>query len=296
VYFASIWSKNTSVLITIDNTSTYIKNWRKNGHFKAKIKEKQMFRTNLILICMAGIILLGIGCQQKTTYKWQVHDGSRPQPTVVTAGDEYGQPPSDAIILFDGSSLAQWRNAEGKPAQWKVENGYMEVVKGTGDILTRQGFGDCQLHIEWASPVEVKGEGQGRGNSGLFFMNKYEVQVLDSYNNKTYPDGQAGSVYGQYPPIVNACRGPGEWQSYDIIFRRPHFDKSGKVIQQAVVTVIHNGVVIQDSMKILGSTSHHQRGNYTAHADKMPLRLQDHGNPVRYRNIWLRELPAKHVP
>ena len=172
----------------------------------------------------------------------------------------------------------------------------MEVARRTGDIRTKQAFGDCQLHIEWATPEEVVGESQGRGNSGVFLMSTYEVQVLDSYENKSYADGQAGAVYGQKPPLVNASRGPGEWQTYDIVFRRPKF-KDGQVIKPATITVLQNGVLIQDHWVIEGETLFQQRARYTDHADKLPIKLQDHGNPVRYRNIWIRELtePEKYL-
>jgi hypothetical protein len=230
--------------------------------------------------------------QRADLEKWAIHDLDRPVPPVVDPGPA-GPPlpvPADAIVLFGGKNLSQWEDGKGGPAGWKVENGYAEVVAKTGSIRTKKGFGDCQLHIEWAAPVEVKGESQERGNSGVFLMDIYEVQVLDSYNNRTYADGQAAAIYGQYPPLVNACRKPGEWQSYDIIFRRPHFDAAGKVLQPARMTVFHNGVLVQDNVELTGPTAHKARPGYKPHADKLPLSLQDHGNPVRYRNIWLREL------
>jgi hypothetical protein len=225
--------------------------------------------------------------------RWAIHDMNRPQPPVVDPGppaEQPARPPSDAIVLFDGKDLSQWQSATGQ-AKWKVENGYMEVVKGTGGISTKQGFGDCQLHIEWRAPVPAVGEGQGRGNSGVFLMGRYEVQVLDSYQNKTYPDGQAAAVYGQHPPLVNACRPPGQWQTYDIVFHRPRFDKDGKVVSPARVTVLHNGVLAQNNVELTGPTGHHQRPPYAQHADRLPISLQDHGNPMRFRNIWVRELP-----
>ena len=177
-----------------------------------------------------------------------------------------------------------------EPAKWKVEGGYLEVVAKTGAIRTRQEFGDCQLHVEWASPAMVVGVSQERGNSGVFLMDIYEVQVLDCYNNKTYADGSTASLYGQYPPLVNACRKPGEWQTYDIIFHRPRFDAAGKTVSPARFTVLHNGVLVQDNVELTGPTAHKARPPYKAHADKLPLSLQDHGNPVRFRNIWLRPL------
>lgn len=224
--------------------------------------------------------------------EWKIHDMNRPLPPVVKPG-EFSipvQPPSDAIVLFNGKDLSQWCDSKGRPARWKVEQGYMEVVKKTGSIRTKQKFGDCQLHVEWAAPLPVVGKGQGRGNSGVFLMDNYEVQVLNSYDNRTYADGMAAAVYGQFPPLVNACRPPGEWQVYDIIFHRPHFDKDGNLIRPARMTVLHNGVLVQDNVELLGPTEWKKRVPYKPHPDKMPLLLQDHGNPVRYRNIWIREL------
>ena len=171
-----------------------------------------------------------------------------------------------------------------------MQNGVAEVVPGTGGIQTKQSFGDVQLHVEWAAPSEVEGEGQERGNSGVFLMGRYEVQVLDSYNNTTYADGQAAALYGQYPPLVNASRPPGEWQTYDIIFRRPHFDANGNMVKPARVTVFHNGVLVQDNVELTGATAHYDRPPYEAHPDALPIQLQDHSDLVRFRNIWLREL------
>ena len=230
--------------------------------------------------------------------KWRVHDSKRPRPTVITPGtcstqDQPGRPPSDAIVLFDGKDLSQWQNltADGKlqPAAWKVADGYMEVVGGTGSLVTKQKFGDCQLHIEWASPAEVKGNSQGRGNSGVILMGHYEIQVLDTYDNLTYADGGAAAMYGQFPPLVNACRKPGQWQSYDIIFEAPKFD-GDKVVKPAYVTVLHNGVVVHNHQAFIGAMVWRQLATYHPHPAEEPLMLQDHGNPVRYRNIWIREL------
>ncbi len=228
-------------------------------------------------------------------FQWKVHDPDRPLPPVVDPGPagEPVLPPADAIVLFDGTDLSQWEGKEGQAAQWKIENGFMEVVKKTGDIRTRRKFGDCQFHVEWASPVEVQGESQGRGNSGVFLMGIYEVQVLDCYNNITYADGMAAAVYSQYPPLVNACRPPGEWQTFDIVFRRPRFDAEGNVIQPAFMTVFHNGILVQDHVDLTGPSAWKERPGYKAHEDKLPISLQDHGNPVRYRNIWIRELSEK---
>jgi hypothetical protein len=212
------------------------------------------------------------------------------EPPIVTPGKSSSDPPSDAIVLFNGQSLSRWQSADSTAAKWKVIDGYAEVAPGTGDIQTRDKFGDVQLHIEWATPAVPKGEGQERGNSGVFLMGQYEIQVLDSYENKTYYHGQAGSVYKQYAPLVNASRKPGEWQAYDIVFHAPKFDEQGKVIDRARVTVVHNGVLIQNNVEIYGITYNDRPAIYIAHPSQLPLRLQDHGNPIRYRNIWIRRL------
>lgn len=231
----------------------------------------------------------------------KVHEADvtkQPLPPVVTPGPVgvLGAPPSDAIILLDGTakSIAEnWTDSKGGASQWKMVDGALESVKKAGYIQTKQSFGSCQVHIEWASPAKPDGEGQGRGNSGVFFMNTYEVQVLDSFENVTYADGQAGALYGRQKPLVNACRKPGEWQTYDIIFHRPLFDAQGKVTRRATFTVIHNGVLIQDHVTLSGGTGWmgpHAASEYKAHPDKAPFAMQDHGNPVRFRNIWIREL------
>jgi len=219
--------------------------------------------------------------------KWKVHDIDRPRPPVVTPGANAGSPPSDAIVLFDGKDLSKW--VKQAKAGWKVENGYVEVVGGSGDLVTREKFGDIQLHVEWASPVEITGDSQWRGNSGILIMSRYEIQVLDSYNNRTYADGQAAAIYGQWPPLVNASRKPGEWQTYDIIFEKPRFE-AGKLAQPAYVTVIHNGVVAQHHQKIIGQMAHRIVKPYEPHPVEEPLALQDHDTPVRYRNIWVRRM------
>ncbi|MEL7499666.1 MAG: family 16 glycoside hydrolase [Planctomycetota bacterium] len=221
---------------------------------------------------------------------WKAHDLSRPAPKVVTPAKQLGDAPSDAIVLFNGEDLTGWTNRSGKPSKWKVVDGTLESVQGAGPIFSEQKFGDCQLHVEFASPSNVKGNGQGRGNSGVFLMESFEVQVLDSFENGTYADGSAGSIYGQYPPLVNASRGPGEWQSYDIIFHRPRFDDSGKMNKPATFTVLHNGVLIQDHSEAFGPTSWIQHGDYNANVSEGRLSFQDHGNPVHYRNIWVRPL------
>lgn len=227
-----------------------------------------------------------------STYRWPIHSMDRPQPPVVTPAPAGAPvpPPSDAIVLFDGHDLSRWRSDSGGPAGWKVENGYMEVVPDAGSIHTAQAFGDCQLHVEWATPDPPRGTGQERGNSGVFLMSTYEVQVLDSYRSPTYPDGQAAALYGEFPPLVNASRPPGEWQTYDIVFHAPRFDAAGKLLAPARVTVLHNGVLVQDNTTLTGPTAHVRRLPYTAHAARLPLMLQAHENPVRYRDIWIREL------
>ena len=224
--------------------------------------------------------------------KWPVHDEKRPLPPVVDPGPAgpAAPVPSDATVLFDGKDLSAWVNAKGAPAGWAVRDGYMEAIKGTGSIRTRSAFGDCQLHVEWATPASGQGSGQDRGNSGVYLMGLYEVQVLDSYNNKTYADGSAAALYGQFPPLVNASRKPGEWQSYDIVFRAPRFNAAGALQSPARVTVVHNGVLVHDSQELSGPTAHKARPPYKAHAPKLPISLQDHAHPVRFRNIWLREL------
>lgn len=224
--------------------------------------------------------------------QWRVHDGSRPQPPVVTPGATAAGAPSDATVLFDGSSLDAWESAkaEGGSAQWKLENGYMEVVPKTGNIKSKAKFGGhVQLHLEFASPSVVKGEGQGRGNSGVFLMEMYEIQVLDNYNNPTYPDGTVGGIYGQWNPLANAIRKPGEWNTYDIIWDAPRFD-GDKLLKPAYVTVILNGVILHHHKKLDGPTKHKVTTEYVAHPDALSLILQDHGDLVRFRNIWYRDI------
>ena len=226
------------------------------------------------------------------TISWAIHDTTRAQPAVVDPGPVSlsARAPSDAIVLFDGRNASEWRASDAGPSRWKVENGYMEVVGKAGGISTVRVFGDCQLHIEWAAPSQPVGAGQARGNSGVFLMGRYEVQVLDSYRNATYPDGQAAAIYGQYPPLVNASRAPGEWQTYDIIFRRPRFNERGELVEPARITVMHNGVLVQDAVALTGPTGHRSRPPYAVHPDRLPIGLQDHDSPVRFRNIWVRDL------
>jgi hypothetical protein len=234
-------------------------------------------------------------------HPWAIHDHNRPQPKLVVPGsfssqEQPGKPPSDAIVLFDGTDLSKWEADEGEgiPTKWVVKNGAMECVPGSGYIRTREKFGDCQLHVEWAAPTKAEGESQGRGNSGVFLMGLVEVQVLDNYNNPTYADGFAASVYGVNPPLANALRAPGEYQVYDIVFRRPVY-KDGKEIDPGSVTVFENGVLMQDHTRLEGPTGHMARSKPGAFPEVGPLKLQDHGNPVRYRNVWYRPLPPRQI-
>jgi hypothetical protein len=242
--------------------------------------------------------------------QWKVHDMARPHPHMVDPGMPllHEAAPSDAIVLFDGKDLSHWvqipvirppQPAGGQPGppqmgtpqepKWKVENGYFEVVPRTGRLVTKEKFGDCQLHVEWMIPKETQGAGQGRGNSGIELMTRYEIQVLESYENKTYADGQAASIYGQWPPLVNASRPQGEWQVYDIFFEAPRFE-GDKVARPAYMTVVHNGVLVQNHKETLGTTVHRRVAQYTPHPPEEPLSLQDHGQLVRFRNIWIRRL------
>jgi hypothetical protein len=226
---------------------------------------------------------------------YRVHDGTRPLPRVVTPGtsstpEQPGQPPSDAVVLFDGSSTDAWHDGKGQPIGWTVENGALVVKGGTGAIVSREEFGDVQLHLEWAEPTPPSGSDQGRGNSGVLLFGRYEIQVLDSYQNETYADGQAGAIYGQYPPLVNACRPPGEWQSYDILFTAPRFKADGSLESPAYFTILQNGVLIQNHRAAIGPMAFRNTVPYQPHGPRGPLVLQDHGNPVRFRNIWVRKL------
>jgi hypothetical protein len=250
-----------------------------------------------IFVGWIAALLLALGgsaaLDAQTETQRKAHDRNRPAPAVVDPGvagteNSAGRAPSDAIVLFDGKDLSKWTQKDGGAAKWKVADGYFEVVPETHDIITRQQFGDMQLHVEFAEPSPPRGEDQDRGNSGVIIMELYEVQVLDSYQSKTYPDGQAGAVYGQYPPLVNASRPPGQWQTYDIVFHAPRFDGSGKLLRAAHVTVLQNGVLVQDHVEIRGPTATGEP--YKAHEEKLPLELQDHNHPVRFRNIWVREL------
>ena len=247
-----------------------------------------MNKTFVFAFCVvsAGAIAQGQpreSLDPKVTEIWDL------KPKKITAGVNPGEAPSDAIQLFDGKDLSKWSTLSGADAKWEIKDGAITVVKGAGDIKTKQTFGDIQLHIEWRSPANVEGEGQGRGNSGIFLQERYELQVLDSYESQTYSNGQAGSIYKQSIPLVNACRKPGEWQTYDVIYTAPKFSDNGRVITPAYITVLHNGVLILNNIQILGPSEYKGLPVYQSHA-KASLKLQDHGNPVSYRNIWVREL------
>jgi hypothetical protein len=253
-------------------------------------------------VVLAGMLAIAAeeGGPQQPWSKWKVHDMKRPAPPIVTPGtastnDAPGKAPSDAIVLFDGTDLSKWQAEGGGEPTFTLQDGIMlstnlKNPKNNKYLVSKDEFGDVQVHVEWAEPTPPQGSSQGRGNSGVFLMGKFEVQVLDNYNNPTYPDGQCSSVYGQYPPIVNVCRPPGEWQTYDIIFHRPRYE-DGKLVQPAYETVLQNGVVTQDHQRIEGPTGHMTVAHYPASfPEKGPLALQFHGNPVKFRNIWVRPL------
>lgn len=245
-------------------------------------------RKHLSLLAFVMFLIQSMSMQAQRR-DHEVTDVWAPVPPIVTPGTGTA-PPSDAIVLFDGSSLENWVGRDGAVPQWDLSGGAMTVKPGTGDIRTKKGFGDVQLHIEWRAPDVVKGEGQGRGNSGVFLMGRYEVQVLDCYENTTYPNGQTASIYKQHIPLVNANRKPGEWQTYDIIFTAPRFNSKGRVTHPARVTVIHNGVLVQNNVEIWGATQFIGLPQYEAHGMQEPITLQDHGDLVSFRNIWVREL------
>ena len=228
---------------------------------------------------------------------YHVHDPARPHPPVVAPGATPGAPPSDATVLFNGRDLSQWahRDSTGKllDPTWTVRDGSFET--GKGSLHTRATFGDVQLHLEWAAPALISGHSQGRGNSGVFLMGLYEIQVLDSHDNRTYADGQAGAMYGQWPPLVNAARKPGEWQTYDIVFEAPRFE-NGKLVKPAFQTVFWNGVLVHNRKEAIGATVYRRVAQYTVHAPELPLMIQDHANPVRFRNVWIRRLGAYDRP
>jgi len=239
------------------------------------------------LVVVTAIPVVAVGFAFVEEYKSGI---PWPEPAVVDPGP-VGGPPADAIRLFDGQNLDAWNGGK----NWNIADGIC-ASSGKGGITTKELFGDIQLHLEFATPSEVKGTGQGRGNSGVYFMGRYEVQILDSFENTTYFDGQCASVYKQRPPLVNACRKPGEWQTYDILFTTPRFDDQGQLLRPASVTVLHNGVCVHNHFELLGDTAYDRAPAYTAHGPVGPIHLQDHGNPVRFRNIWVRPLVEASLP
>jgi hypothetical protein len=254
--------------------------------------------TGLLLAVLIAAVNSVAAQVTPSSRRWKQHDMGRPHPLTVRSGTRLmaTRPPSDATVLFDGLNLDSWEAADSGPATWRVRSGYVEVKPGAGSIRTKEKFGDVQLHLEWATPKGPSGTGQKRGNSGIFLMGRYEVQILDSYDNETYADGQAGALYGQYPPLLNASLPPGEWQSYDIAFRRPRFDSAGHLLERARITVVHNGVLIQNNEALLGPTEWLVTPPDSSVGGEGPLELQDHGTPVRFRNIWLRKLPSRADP
>jgi len=248
-----------------------------------------MQQQRFLAICAATIISISSFSQEKDPTVTEVWD---PKVKVVTPGKTNSDAPSDAIVLFNGSSGSAWKHKNGDDAKWTVADNIFTVKPGTGDIQSKQKFGDCQLHIEWRVASNVSGDGQNRGNSGIFLMGRYELQVLDNYNdiNKTYVNGQAGSIYKQHPPLVNVCKAPGEWQTYDIIFTAPRFSDKGNVIEPARITVMQNGVLVQNNSSIWGNTFYRGSPTYEKHDAKEPISIQDHGNATSFRNIWVREL------
>ena len=248
---------------------------------KAKNNVRRFHRATASALALAALAA-AVGLCQAQEYlpgiEWE-------KPAVVTSGKEPGAPPSDAVVLFDGKDLSQWENGD----KWKVEDGVAIIAAGAGEIRTKQAFGDCQFHIEWSAPTPPTGTGQGRGNSGVFF-GLYELQVLDSYQDDTYFEGQAAAIYKQTPPLVNAMRPPGEWNVYDVLWTAPRFKEDGSLESPAFITVLHNGVVVQNHFQLLGDTPYHRPPQYNQHPVEQHIRLQDHGNPVRFRNIWIRPI------
>jgi hypothetical protein len=243
-------------------------------------------RTRRLLKLLVGwLVAAGLGGVAVAAFQTQEYKSGIvwPEPKVVDPGPP-GGPPSDAIALFDGKDLSKWANGQ----DWEVKDGY--AISRRRDLVTKDSFGDCQLHLEFATPERVVGSGQGRGNSGVYLMKRYEVQILDSFNNPTYFDGQCAAIYKQTPPMVNVCRKPGEWQTYDILFEAPRFADDGKVERPAIATVLQNGVVVQNHFHLEGGTFYDRPAGYEKHPERQPLLLQFHGNPVRFRNIWVREM------
>jgi len=260
-------------------------------------------RFGLVSVILAGGLVGAIAAggidDLPSPARWRQHDIHRPRPPVAepaAASATAAVAPRDAVVLFGGGKLDAWQNSEGGPAGWMVKDGYFEVVPGSGSIQTEAEFGDIQLHVEWAAPDPPVGKSQDRGNSGIFLMGQFEIQVIDSYKADTYADGQVGAIYGQYPPLFNAARPPGQWQSYDIAFRRPRFDQAGKLLEPARLTVFLNGILVQNNEEPWGQTSWLEPNPYDPTVLHGPIQLQDHGHRVRFRNIWLRNLPGRPAP
>ncbi|NHE56102.1 3-keto-disaccharide hydrolase [Cyclobacterium plantarum] len=246
---------------------------------------------SLALLCGVFFSTAVLAQQNQTKLPPEATEFYEPEVKPVTPGKENHLPPADAIVLFDGNDLNAWvSDRDGSFPKWNVENGILTVAPKTGGIKSKEVFGDVQVHIEWRSPSEVSGNGQGRGNSGFFFMGKYELQILDSYDNKTYSNGQAASIYKQHPPLVNAMRPPGEWNTYDAVFTAPRFNSNGMLISPARITVFHNGILVQNNVELKGPTEYIGIPNYVAHPEQLPFHIQDHSNPVSFRNIWARKL------
>jgi hypothetical protein len=268
-----------------------------------------MRRTGVsMIVCAAACVAVGLAAQppgqigyddtpMQPNGRWHIHDGKRPQPRIVTPAVTNAEPvpaPPDATVLIGArEDLSSWQMMNGSPVTWNMSNGVLSTGKGM--IRTKAEFTDFQLHVEFATPSVVKGDGQGRGNSGVYLLGKFEIQVLDSYNNPTYPDGQAAAMYGQFPPLVNASRPPGEWQTYDILFTAPRFAQQ-RLDKPAVVTVLHNGIVVHNATPFWGPTEHRKIEPYTPDTATGPIALQDHGNPVRYRDIWIRPIADDEGP
>ncbi len=249
-------------------------------------------------ICLWFAVVIGLGhVSVSAETPWEVHDVNRPLPDFVEtidAGNTKPSPaPSDAIVLFDGENLDAWTHPDGSEPRWEIQDGVLIILPQSGSLQTKQAFGSIQMHLEWRTPADTEADdsGQSRGNSGLFLMKRYEIQILETRENRTYADGMAGALYGQHPPLINAGRGLGHWQTYDIVFTRPEFDTEGKVVRPARITAFHNGVLIHHEAEFLGQTTHKREAAYTPHADRLPLMLQDHRDSVvHFRNIWVRPL------
>jgi hypothetical protein len=247
-----------------------------------KNKGMKFFLTSALAVITMTSSLSQEITDPKVTEVWE------PEPKVITPGTN-GSAPSDAVVLFDGKNLNQWTDDKGNPSKWTIADGVLTVTPKSGNLKSKQTFGDVQLHLEFRTPAKVEGEGQGRGNSGLFFQERYELQILDSYKNRTYSNGQAGAIYKQHPPLVNASKGPGEWQTYDVIFIAPRFNSDGTLQSKGRMTVFHNGVLIQNNSEIQGTTEYIGKPKVIAHG-KGSIILQDHDNTTSFRNIWVREL------